>query len=217
MCCLRRLLCIKYLFVEGSQRASDDDRDRAVVELREHLLAGRLTLDEFTERVESALTAKTSGDLVILGSDLPVVELASTQRRRRTVRLSAVLFGHLVRRGRLRLKRQTMAVAAFADIDLDLREAEIENLRTALTAFILFGNIDVYVPEGVDVDVSGLTMFGHRREWGRDIARPGAPCVRVRALSLFGTVDVWRVPHGAQGRYGDIIREVQSGQGELSS
>jgi hypothetical protein len=36
---------------DGSLRASDDDRDRAIAAWRDHVLAGRLSLDEFGERV----------------------------------------------------------------------------------------------------------------------------------------------------------------------
>jgi len=39
--------------------------------LREHLAAGRLTADEFGERMELALGAKTFGDLAPLLDDLP--------------------------------------------------------------------------------------------------------------------------------------------------
>jgi len=38
---------------DASLRVSDADRDRAVVALREHLLAGRLTLEKFSERIGS--------------------------------------------------------------------------------------------------------------------------------------------------------------------
>ena len=40
-------------------RASDADRDRTVAVLREHVAEGRLTLEEFTERMESAYDATT--------------------------------------------------------------------------------------------------------------------------------------------------------------
>jgi hypothetical protein len=56
------------------------------------------------------------------------------------------------------------------------------------------GNIDVYVPEGVNVDVSGLTLFGHRRDWGNDVTAPDAPTINVPAAGVFGTIDIWRVP-----------------------
>ena len=43
---------------DASLRVSDADRDRAVIMLREHLLAGRLTLEEFSERVDAVLQGR---------------------------------------------------------------------------------------------------------------------------------------------------------------
>ena len=72
------------------------------------------------------------------------------------------------------------------------------------------GNIDVYVPEGVNVDVTGLTLFGHRRDWGNDATAHDAPTITVRAAGVFGTIDIWRVPaamHDATRR--DVIRHLE--------
>ena len=52
-------------------RASDADRDRAAAALREHLAAGRLTIEEFDERLDRAYAAKTLGELDELMADLP--------------------------------------------------------------------------------------------------------------------------------------------------
>ena len=52
-------------------RASDADRDRAVGQLREHSLAGRLTVEELDERSAAAFAAKTVGELDALLADLP--------------------------------------------------------------------------------------------------------------------------------------------------
>ncbi|MEU8183381.1 DUF1707 domain-containing protein [Micromonospora sp. NPDC049044] len=54
-------------------RASDDDRNRVVAELHKHTAAGRLTLDEFSERAGAVWTARTLGDLAALTRDLPVL------------------------------------------------------------------------------------------------------------------------------------------------
>jgi Domain of unknown function (DUF1707) len=56
-------------------RASDADRDRAAALLREHHAAGRLTAEEFHERLDAALNAKTLGELDKLMEDLPVIDL----------------------------------------------------------------------------------------------------------------------------------------------
>ena len=56
-------------------RASDADRDRTAALLREHHAAGRLTAEEFNERLDKAYAAKTLGELDQLLSDLPGIDL----------------------------------------------------------------------------------------------------------------------------------------------
>jgi hypothetical protein len=56
-------------------RASDQDRDRTAALLREHHAAGRLTLDEFNERLDKVYAAKTVGELDALMADLPAIDL----------------------------------------------------------------------------------------------------------------------------------------------
>jgi hypothetical protein len=56
-------------------RASDADRERTVELLREHHAVGRLTADEFHERLDRAYAAKTRGDLDELLADLPAIDL----------------------------------------------------------------------------------------------------------------------------------------------
>jgi Domain of unknown function (DUF1707) len=52
-------------------RIGDAERDAAMVQLREHFAAGRLTFDELTERIDLALAAKTQGQIDRLMADLP--------------------------------------------------------------------------------------------------------------------------------------------------
>ena len=56
---------------DAKTRASDADRDRTAAALREHLAAGRLTIEEFDERLDQAYAAKTLGELDGLMADLP--------------------------------------------------------------------------------------------------------------------------------------------------
>lgn len=62
-----------------SIRASDADRERVVEILRQNNVEGRLTSDEFEERMSAAYAAKTMGALAELTTDLPV-DLAAHSR-----------------------------------------------------------------------------------------------------------------------------------------
>jgi hypothetical protein len=53
-------------------RASDQDRDVVVASLRDAYTVGRLTLEEFDERMSAAYGSRTWGELRKLTDDLPV-------------------------------------------------------------------------------------------------------------------------------------------------
>jgi hypothetical protein len=55
----------------GGPRASDADRNRFAVMLERHFAEGRLTEEEFSERMDRALAARTLGELYALSADLP--------------------------------------------------------------------------------------------------------------------------------------------------
>ena len=53
-------------------RVADADREQLASELREHLLAGRLSSEEFEQRLESAYRASTQAELDAVREDLPM-------------------------------------------------------------------------------------------------------------------------------------------------
>jgi hypothetical protein len=55
-------------------RASDHDRDRTANLLREHHAVGRLSPEEFTERLDRSFNAKTVDELDELTADLPTID-----------------------------------------------------------------------------------------------------------------------------------------------
>jgi hypothetical protein len=59
--------------VHPGVRASDEDRQRVVADLERHTAAGRLSLDEFTDRAGRAYAAATHGELAALTHDLPTL------------------------------------------------------------------------------------------------------------------------------------------------
>ncbi|MDQ6914665.1 MAG: DUF1707 domain-containing protein [Actinomycetota bacterium] len=52
-------------------RASDAERERVAGSLREHAAAGRLSMDELTERLDQAYAGRTRGQLDAIVADLP--------------------------------------------------------------------------------------------------------------------------------------------------
>ena len=192
-------------------RASDADRERAVELLRDHAAEGRLTLEELADRVSTAYRARTGDELERLTRDLPAERARSS--RRRPTRFLLSVFGSTEREGRIRVRRRVACLTAFGNIDLDLRRATLEGDVITIVALGMFGAVDVYVPEGVEVDLHGAALGGHKRANGNDpLPNPGTPLVRVFAISLFAGIDVWRVPiTWAERTWREIIRGIRSG------
>jgi hypothetical protein len=66
---------------DDSLRASDEQRDRAADEIREHFAAGRLSDEELDDRVQAAYAARTQGDLARLLADLPKLPATRAQQK----------------------------------------------------------------------------------------------------------------------------------------
>ena len=194
-------------------RASDADRERAVELLRDHAAEGRLTLEELADRVSTAFRAQTGDELEGLTRDLPAERTEPVVPRRRPTRFLLSVFGSTEREGRIRVRRRVACLTAFGNIDLDLRRATLEGDVITIVALGMFGAVDVYVPEGVEVDLHGAALGGHKRANGNDpLPNPGTPLVRVFAISLFAGIDVWRVPIAwAERTWREIIRGIRSG------
>jgi hypothetical protein len=197
---------------QAELRASDADRDATVAALREHSAAGRLTLDEFTERMTAAYSARTAGELERLTRDLPAGAPAAPRRRR--TRFLLGFLGSTERGGRLRVRGSVVCLSLLGNVDLDLRRSTLEGDTVTILAIGAFGALDVYVPEGVEVDHRGLALLGHTDTNGNDPPpTPGTPLVRVFALSLFAGIDVWRVPRAWANRsLGKVIGGIRRGE-----
>ena len=59
--------------ISPDMRAGDEDRDRTVSLIREAYAEGRLTTDEFQQRMDQAHQSKTYGELAALTTDLPAM------------------------------------------------------------------------------------------------------------------------------------------------
>jgi Domain of unknown function (DUF1707) len=167
-------------------RVSDADRERTVGSLREHLVQGRLSMEEFTQRMSAAYAAATSTELAALERDLPAAT-APVARPHRATGFLASIFGSTKRSGSFRVRPHIVCFTLFGSITLDLRGALLEGDVVNVHALTLFGSLDVIVPEGVEVDLSGLAVFGSKAARGTGLIRSGSPLVRVSTLVVFGS------------------------------
>jgi uncharacterized protein DUF1707/cell wall-active antibiotic response 4TMS protein YvqF len=177
--------------VSELERVADSDRERAVAALREHTVAGRLTLEELAERVGIALAARTRAELGGAVADLPSMTAAAELPDEEASVLG--LFGNVTRTGRWRLGRRVRARGIFGGVRLDLRHAEVTADEVWVDVRAICGEVSVVVPHGVALDMAGYAAFGEQHADAGDERVPaGAPVVHVRARTAFGKLTVRR-------------------------
>ncbi|MEV0529669.1 DUF1707 domain-containing protein [Streptomyces sp. NPDC050439] len=144
-------------------RASHADRDRVVDVLRVAAGDGLLTAEELDERLETALSARTLGELAVLTSDLPPTSVtgataADAAEVKDVVRIEQVHSGAVERRGRWVVPRRLELAVIWCDVTLDFTEAVItqETLRVDVT--MAGKSLTLITGPGVEVDTDGMTL-----------------------------------------------------------
>jgi hypothetical protein len=172
-------------------RASDAERDEVVTRLREASVEGRLTLEEFTERMTIAYDAWTHAELEPLVRDLPVQATAAPAVRAAPKRRWVIsLMGNASRRGRWRVGERTFVLSGMGNATIDLREAILAGPELSIHVFCAMGNVTVIVPDGVDVEIGAIAIMGNRFDRTSSRFSPGAPVVRITGLVTMGNLFV---------------------------
>ncbi len=170
--------------------ASDAERERSIAVLRDAVSEGRLTLEEFSERVGIAHAARTDQQLADLARDLPAGPAASVPAAAPAEEHRA--FGsHLTRSGPWSLPHRSSWRSIFGTIDLDLRHARLAGAETLLEVYNLFGTVTVIVPDGVEVVVRGGGLFASQKiEAPERVPIAGGPRVTIDTRGPGGTLHV---------------------------
>ena len=165
--------------------AGDADRSRAIVTLRDATVEGRLTLDEFADRVERAELARTDTELAEVVADLPSAGVADLPVKH------GAWFSRLTRGGRWELSPQSKVVSVCGTIDLDLGRATLHGAETVMHVRNVFGTVTILVPRGVHVSVDGGGAFSTREIDLPDTGPVGdAPRLRIITSGMGGTLRV---------------------------
>jgi Domain of unknown function (DUF1707)/Cell wall-active antibiotics response 4TMS YvqF len=202
----------------GGIRASDAERDATVERLSRAAGDGRLTLEEFSQRMEQATSAKTRAELDRLTADLPAEPAAAVARAGPA---SAPASWHVWPVGGLRVSgpwrmaRHVIVASIVGGTWLDLTQAQLAAPEVTLTTVSLVGRTQIIVPPGIGVQASGFSLVGGTTVEAGPEPGPGAPTVYVRAFSLVGGVTIQRSgPRGDRGPRGDWRAEREDRRAE---
>lgn len=186
---------------ESGIRASDAERDATVQRLSAATGDGRLTLEEFSQRMEQATAARTRAELDSLVTDLPADTPATAVTKASTVTgVSAPApaswhvspIGGLTIRGPWRIERHVIGISVIGGMTVDLSQAQLAAPEVTLTDVSLIGGARVNIPPGIRVQVSGFSLVGGTTIDGGPEPGPGAPIVRIRSFSIIGGTHISR-------------------------
>jgi hypothetical protein len=175
-------------------RASHHDRARTVKRLQEAGLAGRLDAEELDERITTALTARTLGDLAELVADLPGDSpLTSIRAQPHRDRIGSELYT-AKRDGPWTVPAQLDVQVDGGSVVLDFTEAEITFPTLDIEATVRGGSLTLVTKPGVDVHTRDLMVENGTVKvdapWAGDDA-PASPATPViLTITVTGSVIV---------------------------
>jgi hypothetical protein len=164
----------------GALRASHEDRDRVVEQLREAAGDGRLSPEELDERLELALSARTYAELVPLTADLPAspngpysAALPAEQPAPKDLMKIQVGSGHAKRDGQWVVPRRIEVKVTSGHVRLDFTRAIISAPVLEIAAEVRSGHLQIITRPGIAVDAGEVSVrSGHvavRAPWSDSV------------------------------------------------
>jgi hypothetical protein len=170
-------------------RASDAERNQTIEVLAAACAEGRLSLEEYSQRSEAALAARTIGDLTGMTADLPALPQADDVAVPEEI--TAVL-GNESRKGHWVVPAHLTVRSVLGDCHLEMQQAAIRQQVTTIDATAKFGSVTIFVPDGIDVRMTGRAVLGAKSSELSGKPRAGAPVIVVHCDVLCGAITVRR-------------------------
>ena len=190
---------------------SDVQRDYVVQVLSAAFATDRISMKLLDERLSAVFRAQSLGELEVLLSDpaepnRSLVDEASVSRVVADPVIPArgaalALMGGFARNGSWIVPRHLRVVAVMGGGELDLRLAKLGAGVTEIEIFTVMGGVEVLVPAGVRVEVTGMAVMGGFSVSGAEATEnPHAPVLRISGLAVMAGVEV---RHKGQGKHGE--------------
>ncbi|MEE6164896.1 MULTISPECIES: DUF1707 SHOCT-like domain-containing protein [unclassified Mycolicibacterium] len=177
-----------------STRAADTDRIQVAQLLTEAAAAGRLPMTEYEDRLAKAYSAQTYADLARLSNDLPGAipcNKGGPCHPAPSTLLLAIMSG-FERRGRWNVPMKLTTFTLFGGGVVDMRYADFTAPEVEIRSYSICGGQTILVPPEVNVEVGGHAVMGSFDHSVPGEGSPGAPRVRIRGFSLWGSVGIKR-------------------------
>ena len=171
------------------RRMSDMERDRITERLRTAVGEGRLTMDEFEQRLSGVLAARTFGEVGPYVDDLPGGPVSVTVPEFGELRTTAA---GLKRRGRWVVPRRLQVTARAGTVKLDFTDAVIGHQVVEIQLDVSAGATILVVPHGASADVDGVELVAGSMSVGGGVpqAMGSGPHFVVRGAQRAGRVVV---------------------------
>ena len=185
--------------------------DRPISALREEVIDqlisnyghGKLALEAFERRLESALDAKDHQTLIALTADLDLApDRAELEMRKDEIYLGEVaepvkevehminVFGGSNRRGCWAVPEEIRMVNVFGGSQLDFESAQFFDSVVYIKILCLFGGATLFVPDNFNVTSNAVCIFGGVEDKGTGEYDPDAPTIVIQGLCLFGGLTI---------------------------
>ena len=170
---------------------SDEHRERVIEQLQAGFAGDLYEVDELERRLVLAQAAESPAALDPLVTDLGTASTSTALVETKRVR---VVFGSTDRRGPWEMPRRLAARVVCGNLVLDLRDARIAPGTSEIEVNVTMGNVDIFVPPDVAVDVGASSVLGHvedRSEHGN-----AARVIRIVGRVKLGNLEVTTLRRG---------------------
>ncbi|WP_343601157.1 DUF1707 domain-containing protein [Mycobacterium sp.] len=185
-----------------SSRAGDTDRIQLAQLLREAVTQGHLPMSEYETRLPKAYAARTYDELDRLRADLLGSSMSPLRGRACEPAPSTLLLAVMSafeRRGRWNVPKKLSTLALWGGGVIDLRYADFTSTEVVIHAWSIMGGQTILLPPEVNVEINGRGVMGVFDQQVGGEGTPGAPTVKIRGYSLWGSVGIKRKNRKARG------------------
>jgi hypothetical protein len=195
-------------------------RERVVDLLSVAFANHRLTIEQLDQRLAAVYAAPSLADLELLLADPAEPQRSLAEAPTLTANAAVVperglalaIMGGFGSKGGWLVPRHLKVTGIMGGGELDLREARFAPGVTEIEVYAFMGGVDLIVPDGVRIELSGVGFLGGFEQRGGDIVDdPAAPVLRITGAAVLGAVEISRKPRAKKSdrRYVDALERAE--------